>query len=198
MKEICVFCGSSTGKGELYRASAKKLALLMAKKEMNLVFGGSSIGLMRILADVMIEKGRKVTGIMPEMLIRKEILHEGVSKIIRTDSMHERKLLMGELSDAFIALPGGFGTLDEISEVLTWNQLEINNKPIALLNVDGYYDNLMAFLDRAVQDGFLRAEHRANIIVESDEEKLLEALKNFERIEVDSKWVDELKEQVRT
>jgi uncharacterized protein (TIGR00730 family) len=198
MNEICVFCGSSTGKGELYRASAKKLALLMAKKEMNLVFGGSSIGLMRILADVMIEKGRKVTGIMPEMLISKEILHEGVSKIIRTDSMHERKLLMGELSDAFIALPGGFGTLDEISEVLTWNQLEINNKPIALLNVDGYYDSLMAFLDRAVQDGFLRAEHRANIIVESDEEKLLEALENFKRIEVDSKWVDELKEQVRT
>lgn len=195
MKNICVFCGSSTGNKEIYKESARKLAAHLAEMEMDLVYGGSNIGLMRILADIMIDQNRKVIGIMPEMLISKEILHEGISEIIRTDSMHERKLLMGELSDAFIALPGGFGTLDEISEVLTWNQLGINEKPIGLLNINGFYDSLIAFLDRAVEDGFLRAEHRSNIIVESNEKDLIKALLNFEKTEVDSKWVDELKEQ---
>ncbi len=195
MKNICVFCGSSTGNKEIYKESARRLASHLAEMEMDLVYGGSNIGLMRILADIMIDQNRNVIGIMPEMLISKEILHEGISEIIRTDSMHERKLLMGELSDAFIALPGGFGTLDEISEVLTWNQLGINEKPIGLLNVNGFYDSLIAFLDRAVEDGFLRAEHRSNIVVESNEKDLIKALLNFEKTEVDSKWVDELKKQ---
>lgn len=193
MKNICVFCGSNMGKDEIYRAKAIKLGKLLAKNNLNLVYGGANIGIMRILADTMLEARAKVIGVMPEILVNKEIVHKSLTEIHIVNSMQERKSLMANLADAFITMPGGFGTLDELSEILTWYQLEITNKPLAIFNIKGYFDFFLKFLDTAVDEGFLRTEHRDNIIVDDDEINLLNKIKTFEPIKVDSKWVEELK-----
>ena len=191
-KTICVFCGSGMGYDPLYRSEAALLGRLIALKGYELVYGGSSIGTMRVLADACLEAGGKVTGVMPELLARKEILHKGISNIILCDTMAERKERMGQLSDAFLTLPGGLGTLDELFEALTWVQLSIYRKPVGILNVNGYFDTLLHFLDHTVKEGFVRQEHRKNILVEKTPEKLLSGLELYCPVEAPSKWVDEL------
>ena len=192
IQTICVFCGSGMGYNDRYRLAADIMGETLAKRGLNLVYGGSNIGTMRVLADAALRNGGKVIGIMPHLLASKEILHTGVTEVITVESMQERKELMGNLSDAFITLPGGFGTLDELFEALSWVQLKIMEKPVAILNVDGYFDTLLQFLDHSAQEGFLRPEHRLNILVDTDANKLIDKILDFTPIQVDSKWVDNL------
>jgi uncharacterized protein (TIGR00730 family) len=192
MKNICIFCGSSMGINPVYREQTALLGKNMAQSCFDLIFGGGSIGLMRIIADEMLKYHRRVVGIMPHFLVEKEITHFGVTEIITVDDMHQRKQQMIKLSDAFIAMPGGFGTLDEISEVLTGYQLNTINKPLALYNINNYFDHFLHFLDTMVTEGFLRREHRNNIIVEDNPEKLIEKLLHFQPVEIPHGWVKEL------
>ncbi|MDO9510180.1 MAG: TIGR00730 family Rossman fold protein [Bacteroidales bacterium] len=197
INSICVFCGSALGKDAIYRKTAAVLGKALADNNIELVYGGSNIGLMRVLADAAMEAGGKVTGIMPKLLAKKEILHSGLTRVITVDTMAERKHLMGEYSDAFITMPGGYGTLDELFEVLSWFQLGIAKKPVAILNVNDYFYHLLQFLDLTVAQGYLRSEHRENILVDKDPHILIEKIRTFNEIEVDSKWVDMLIDDTR-
>lgn len=193
MRNIGVFCGSSMGRLTIYREQAAELGEQLARHRISLVFGGADIGLMKMVANSVLKNGGKVIGVMPQILVDKEILHQSLSEVIIVDSMHERKAKIASLSDAFIALPGGFGTLDELAEILSWNQLEVISKPLALLNINHYFDHLISYLDHCVEERFLRIEHRNNILVEEDIHLLLDRLMTFEPVQVHSKWVDELK-----
>ncbi len=191
IKTICVFCGSSTGRGDSYAQHAR-LGHAIAQSGCDLVYGGSNIGLMRILADTVMAGGRKVTGVMPHGLAQKEIVHVGLHELHRVETMHQRKALMAKLSDAFIAMPGGIGTLDEIFEILSWNQLDIIDKPAAIYNVEGYFNHLLTFLDHTVNEKFVRTEHRSNLLIDDDAVRLIERLQDFVPTRPPSKWVDEL------
>ncbi len=193
IQTICVFCGSSIGRGETYAQHARELGKAIATAGCDLVYGGSNIGLMRILADTVLELGAKVTGVMPNGLANKEIAHEGLHDFHLVDTMHERKAMMASMSDAFIAMPGGIGTLDEIFEIMSWNQLDIISKPAALFNVEGYYDHLLKFLDHTVEEYFVRPEHHRNLVVDDDPLRLLERIMNYTPQRPPSKWVDDLK-----
>lgn len=155
MKSVCVFCGSSDGARPAYADAARAFGRMLAVRGLTLVYGGGNVGMMRQLADAVLEAGGRVVGVIPEQLVDRERAHRGVSELRVVGSMHERKALMVALSDAFIALPGGFGTLDELFEVLTWAQLGLHHKPCALLNVDGYFDHLVSLVERARVDGFI-------------------------------------------
>lgn len=195
INSICIFCGSSSGSEAEYTLKARQLALLLAEKKITLVYGGSNVGLMRVIADVMMSAGGKVIGVMPHSLIRREVAHTGISEFHEVETMSDRKALMNELSDAFIAMPGGIGTLDELFEVMSWNQLELIDKPVALFNVNGYYDHLVQFLDHSVNQRFVKSEHFQNLICESDERLLLEKIENYKAVKVEGgKWIRELKE----
>lgn len=193
MKKICVFCGSALGSGDVYRLAAVDLGIALVEKGCELVYGGSDIGLMRVVADTVMEHGGRVTGVMPRLLAGREILHQGITEMVLVDSMEERKKVMGQLSDGFIALPGGIGTLDELFEVLTWNQLGIVRKPMALLNIDGFYNGLTSFLDHVTLQGFIRPEHRASLLVDNDPRSLLKSMEHFLPVETLPGWVEELK-----
>lgn len=179
MKHICVFCGSSIGAREIYRDTARALGGEIARRGIDLVYGGSNIGLMGVIADATLAAGGKATGIMPTHLIQKEIMHTHLTELRVVNTMHERKALMADLADGFIALPGGFGTYDEFCEIVTWAQLGLHQKPCALLNVEGYYDPLIAMIDRAVQEGFVRADHRAMLIISAKISDLLDQMQNY-------------------
>jgi len=195
IKSICVFCGSSAGSREEYSAKARALRLLFVEKGITLVYGGSNVGLMHVIADTMMQAGGRVIGVMPHTLIEREVAHRGITEFHVVETMAERKAVMDKLSDAFIAMPGGIGTLDELFEAMSWNQLELITKPVALFNVLGYYDQLLAFLDHSVDQRFVKPEHRTNLIVESDENILLDKIMNYKAIKVDGgKWIKELKE----
>ncbi len=194
MKRICVFCGSSMGNSAIYREAAARLARLFVKEKTGMVYGGANVGLMKILADTLLEAGIEVIGIMPTSLINNEVAHSGLEHFIEVETMSERKNKMAELSDAFIALPGGFGTLDELSEVLTYNQLRICDKPLGLLNIAGYYDKFLAFVDHAVEEGFVREEHRKNMIVSEDAGELLNMLKAYQPVDTE-KWIRDIKKE---
>jgi len=190
MKRLCVFCGSSTGARPEYAAAARELGAAIAARGLELVYGGGSVGLMGILADAVLERGGRVTGVIPRALATRELLHTGLSDLHVVATMHERKALMAELAGAFVALPGGLGTFEELCEVLTWAQLGIHAKPCALLNACGYYDPLLALLDRAVEEGFVRAQHRALLIAGPDVGRLLARLESFRPPERLEKWLD--------
>jgi len=194
MKRICVFCGSSMGKRPEYQQAASELADLFIKEDIGLVYGGANVGLMKILADKLLAAGKEVIGIMPHHLISKEVAHQGLEHFIEVDTMSERKTTMAKLSDAFIALPGGFGTLDELSEVLTYNQLRICDKPLGFLNTKGYYDKLLAFIDHAVEEGFVREEHRKNLILSENVQELYQKLKAYQPLETE-KWIKDIKKE---
>jgi hypothetical protein len=194
MKRICVFCGSSTGNSASYRKAAIDLANFLSDNKLGLVYGGAKVGLMKILADALLEKKGEVIGVMPKLLINKEVAHDGLSHFVVVESMAERKASMLELSDAFIALPGGFGTLDELSEILTYNQLHITDKPMGLLNVDGYFDRLLDFIDHGVEAGFIRPEHRQNLIVSNSIEELIIHMENYRPVEM-GKWIEAIQEE---
>lgn len=192
MKKICVFCGSSTGTNPLYQKAAISIAKLFAEQQITLVYGGANVGLMKILADTLLHAGGEVIGVMPTQLLEMEIAHPNISLMHEVSSMAERKLLMVKLSDAFIALPGGFGTLDEISEILTLNQLRIIDKPLGLLNANNYFDALIRYFDRGVSEGFVREEHRNNIIVADEATTLLRELQTYKPIET-TQWIRDIK-----
>jgi len=193
IKSIGVFCGSSLGAKPVYRDCAVKLAQFFLKNGIELVYGGANVGLMAILADTMLIKGGKVTGVMPESLVKKEVAHAGLTRMLIVKSMQERKQVMARLSDAFITLPGAFGTLDELFEVLTWNQLGIISKPIGILNAGGYFTALFAMLDHAVSEKFLRPEHRDLLVIDDDVSILFEKLQQFRPVTAE-KWIERLKQ----
>jgi uncharacterized protein (TIGR00730 family) len=176
MKALCVFCGSSSGIKPDYSAIAQQLGGELARRRIRLIYGGGRVGLMGALADAALQAGGEVIGVIPQMLLDKEVGHAGLSELRVVETMSQRKWVMGELSDAFLALPGGIGTMDELFEAWTWTQLDIHHKPCGLLNFQGYYDPLIAFLDRAVEEGFLRPRHRAALFAEQDLDRLLKSL----------------------
>jgi uncharacterized protein (TIGR00730 family) len=186
---LCIFCGSSPGARPEYADATIELARLLTARGIGVVYGGASVGLMGLLADTALEAGGEVIGVIPDALERKEVAHRGLTDLRIVGSMHERKALMAELSEGFIALPGGSGTLEELFEVFTWAQLGLHRKPCALLNAAGYYDGLTAFLDQAVTERFMKAEHRAMLLCEDTPAAVLDALDRYEPPAVD-KWID--------
>ena len=187
---ICVFCGSSCGARPAYEAAAKQVGELLAVRGIGVVFGGGCIGLMGAVADAALAHGGEVIGVIPGGLEQREIGHRGVTKLHVVETMHERKALMADLSDAFIALPGGYGTLEEFAEVVTWSQLGIQAKPCALLNVEGYWDGLLAFIDHAVSENFVRPENRGLILVASTPEDVLQKIMSWKPPAHLEKWLD--------
>jgi uncharacterized protein (TIGR00730 family) len=187
-KRICVFCGSNLGISAAYRDAAVSLGGLLAARGTELVYGGGNIGLMGVLADAALESGVRVIGVIPESLMAKEVGHTGLTELRIVKSMHERKALMADLSDGFIAMPGGFGTFEELCEIVTWAQLGIHAKPCGLLNVEGYYDPLLKLFDHAVREGFLREENRRLVLEDRDPQRLLEQMGQFRSPVVD-KWI---------
>jgi len=185
---ICVFCGSSFGSRPEYRQAAVQVGALLARKGVGLVYGGSNVGLMNVVAEAALAGGGEVIGVIPEALVAKEVAHQGLADLRVVGSMHERKALMAELSSAFLALPGGFGTLEEFIEAMTWSQLGLHRKPCGLLNVCGYYDSLLALLDHAVEERFLRPENRALVLAETEAEPLIDKLLSHQAPYVD-KWI---------
>ncbi len=184
MQRICVFCGSSPGRHADYREAAVSFGRALARAGIGLVYGGASIGLMGAVADAVREGGGEVIGVIPRSLVDLEVAHTGLDDLRVVSSMHERKALMAELSDAFVALPGGIGTLEEIFEVWTWAQLGSHAKPCAFLNVRGFYGGLLQFLDHVVAEEFLKPVHRDMVLVERDPEALIEAVRSYHAPEV--------------
>lgn len=176
MRRVCVFAGSSAGTRSAYAAAAQALGRLLAERHMSLVYGGARVGLMGILADAVLAGGGHVTGVIPEALMAKEVAHAGLSELRVVRSMHERKAAMADLADAFIALPGGWGTLEELFEMLTWAQLGFHAKPCGLLNVEGYFDPLLSFVAHSVQEGFVRPEFAAMVAVAGEPDGLVALL----------------------
>jgi hypothetical protein len=189
MKHVCVFAGSSDGTRPEYRATARDLGRALVDRQLGLVYGGARLGLMGVLADAVLAAGGRVTGIIPERLVEKEIAHRGLSELHIVASMHERKARMAELSDGFVALPGGLGTLEELFEVLTWAQLGLHAKPCGLLNVRAYFDSLLSHIDHSIAEGFIRLESRPMLLVSTEADALLE---QFERYvsPVVQRWID--------
>lgn len=188
MKNICVYCGSSFGKSPVYRQAAQSLARELVARDLGLVYGGASVGLMGELANTVLALGGRAVGVIPTRLALKEIAHEGLDELIVVDSMHERKATMERLSDGFIALPGGWGTLEEIFEILTWAQLGLHEKPCGLLNIDGYYDHLDAFLRHAREQEFVREVYDAIVMIENDAGTLLDRFGDYQAPRV-RKWL---------
>ena len=189
MQRICVYCGSNKGTRARYAEAAVELADALVDRGIELVYGGASRGIMGVLADRVLEQGGAVHGVMPQQLVGKEIAHDGLTKLHVVGSMHERKLLMAALSDGFIALPGGFGTLEEIIEIVTWGQLRFHDKPCGVLNVDGYFDHLLAFLDHAREEAFVRPANRHLLIDDAGVNGLLLKFDDYEAPAVE-KWTD--------
>jgi uncharacterized protein (TIGR00730 family) len=190
VRRVCVFCGSSPGARPAYAEATEELATLLVADGIGVVYGGGGVGLMGKLADAVLAQGGEITGVIPHALVDREIGHSGVHDMRTVGSMHERKALMAELSDAFVALPGGIGTLEELVEVFTWSQLGLHRKPCGLLDVEGYYEELAAFLDHAVRERFLREEHRSTLIVEREPAALLERMTAYRPDAIQPKWID--------
>ena len=194
MKNICVFCGSSMGFDKRYEEAAARLGEVLADNGCTLYYGGGSVGLMNVIANKMLERGREVVGVMPDFLLAYEIGHPSITKMIPTKTMAERKDILMRESDAFIAMPGGFGTLDEFSEVVVADQLRLMEKPIALYNTLGYYDDLVKWIDRGVRDGFVRGDHNRNIIVSDDPKELFEKMRDYNPVKIE-KWIHDIKNE---
>jgi uncharacterized protein (TIGR00730 family) len=190
VERICVFCGASPGARPEYAEATSELARLLVADGVGVVFGGGGVGLMGALADAVLAEGGEIIGVIPRALVDREVAHRDVSDMRVVGSMHERKALMAELAEAFVALPGGIGTLEELFEVYTWAQLGLHGKPCGLLNAEGYYDGVAAFLAHAVEERFLHQETRDLLVVERDPAALIERLKAFEPRAVIPKWID--------
>lgn len=187
MKRLCVFCGSSVGSNPAYAEAAVTLGALLARRGIGLVYGGGNVGLMGAIADAALTAGGEVIGVIPKALADREVAHHGVTELRVVDSMHTRKAMMADLSDAFIAMPGGVGTFEEFFEAITWTQLGLHRKACGLLNVAGFYTPLAAFIDQAVSDGFIKPVHRAAIVVDDNPERLLDTLTTIDLPDV-PKW----------
>jgi uncharacterized protein (TIGR00730 family) len=191
MRRLCVFCGSSSGSRAEYRQTARRLGGLLAARGIGLVFGGGHIGLMGVLADAVLQTGGEAIGVIPQALVDRELAHGGLTTLHVVETMHQRKALMADLSDAFAALPGGYGTADEFFEMLTWGQLGLHAKPMGLLNVAGFFDPLVRWVDHCVREGFVRPEHRALLQLSADPEELLELLMRSHPPTQTPKWIVE-------
>ncbi len=189
MRRFCVFCGSSPGSRPEYRAAAEEVGVELVRSNIGLVYGGGNVGLMGVLADAVLRAGGEAVGVIPEHLMRREIGHKGLTKLHVVHSMHERKALMADLSDAFVALPGGLGTLEEFCEAATWTQLGLHEKPCGVLNVLGYYTPLLAMFDHAVEERFLKTENRGLVLARESAAELLRALEEWRPARV-KKWLD--------
>lgn len=188
MKRLCVFCGSNAGRRHEYAAAARELGATLAARKIGLVYGGGNVGLMGVVADAVMAAGGEAIGVIPEALLAKEVGHRQLTRLHVVGSMHERKAMMAELSDGFIAMPGGYGTLEEFCEVLTWAQLGFHRKPCALLNVQGFYDPLLHLFQHAVTECFVRPEYRRMVLCEADPRRLLDAMAAYEAPSVE-KWI---------
>ena len=180
MKSVVVFCGSGEGYDPMYREMAYELGGVLAGRKIRVIYGGAKVGLMGAVADGALDNGGEVTGVIPDFLLTKEIAHEGITEMIKVNTMHERKLRMHELSEAVITLPGGFGTMEELFEMLTWGQLGLHQKPIGLLNMNGYYDGLLALTNTMVQDGFLGECYRHMLLSSESIEEMLEKMEQYQ------------------
>jgi uncharacterized protein (TIGR00730 family) len=180
IKSICIYCGSNPGRLDAYSSAAFSVAEALVSRNIRLVYGGASIGIMGMLADQVLKLGGQAIGVIPKALAHKEVAHQQLTELHITQSMHERKMRMAELADGFIALPGGIGTLEELFEIWTWAQLGIHSKPCGLLNVEGYYDSLIGFLDHVLAEQFVKMHHHAMLIVESNPDKLLDRYVNYQ------------------
>jgi len=197
MKKICIFCGSSMGFDPIYKEKAAELGQVLAENGCELLYGGGSVGLMKIVADVMMKRHRKVIGTITQHLLDMRVGHPEIDELIVVETMAERKKILEDMADGFIALPGGIGTMDEFFEAYVLSQLRVFDKPVALFNVNGYYDGLVSFINHIAKEGFMRKEHANNLIVSSDPKELLEKMKQFEPADV-TKWVVQIKEQVKS
>ncbi len=190
VKKICVFCGSRPGVRQEYVKAAHALGEILARSGIELIYGGGNVGIMGEIANSVLNNGGRATGVIPKTLVDKELAHRNLTALRVVTTMHERKALMSELSDAFIALPGGIGTLEEFFEVLTWAQLGFQKKPCALLNTAGYYDHLISFIDKMVEDRFLDEGHRGLMMIEKDPVTIIEKINNFKPVNTE-KWLNE-------
>jgi len=189
MKSICIFCGSNSGRGTAYADATRAMVRAIGDAGLDVVFGGGNIGLMGVVAEAALAAGVHVTGVTPRRLLEREMVHTGLTELHVVESMHERKVMMADMADAFIALPGGMGTLDELFEMVTLVQLGVQRKPCGLLNVDGYFDHLRAFLDHAVEERFVNPAHRDMIVIADDPARMVEGLRNW-TLPQTSKWLD--------
>ncbi|HEY1380665.1 MAG TPA: TIGR00730 family Rossman fold protein [Gemmataceae bacterium] len=189
MRSVCAFCGSSVGADPAYRRAAADLGREVARRGLRLVYGGGNVGLMGVVADAALAGGGEVVGVIPRALAAREVAHRGLSELVVVGTMHDRKARMADRADAFLALPGGYGTFEEFCEVLTWTQLGVHAKPCGVLNVSGYYDPLLALFDRAVADRFLRPDNRALVLTDTTAAGLLDALAAWVPVATD-KWLD--------
>ena len=196
MKKICIFCGSSMGFDPIYKEKAIELGQALADNGCELLFGGGSVGLMKVVADVMMERHCKVTGTITQHLLDMRVGHPDIDELIVVESMAERKKILEDMADGFIALPGGIGTMDEFFEAYVLSQLRVFDKPVALFNVNGYYNGIVEFIKHIADEGFMRREHAENLIVSEDPKDLLTKMEQFEPADV-TKWVVEIKEQVK-
>lgn len=188
MRRLCVFCGSSTGNNPVYAETAREFGRLLVAHGLGLVFGGGHIGLMGVVADAVLAAGGEAIGVIPRSLMARELGHGSLTELHVVETMHQRKALMADLSDAFVALPGGYGTLDETFEILTWAQLGIHQKPVVLLNVAGYFDPLLAWIKHAASEGFLKSKHVALLAVASTVGQSLDLLQRHRPVPVPPKW----------
>ena len=188
LRRICVFCGSNAGRRPEYAEAAREMGRVLVERGIGLVYGGGNVGLMGIVADTVLAAGGEVVGVIPEALMAREVGHAGLTEMHVVRTMHERKALMADRADGFVALPGGFGTFEEFCEVLTWSQLGFHPKPCGLLNVAGYYDLLLALFSHAVDEGFVPPQHRALVIEETDPARLLDRFADF-RPPTAGKWI---------
>ncbi len=189
MQRICVFCGSSPGANSTYAELANRLGGVLARRSLSLVYGGGNVGLMGLLANAVLKEGGHVIGVIPQALVDLEVAHMNLPDLRIVSSMHERKALMADLADGFIALPGGIGTLEEFCEILTWAQLGLHQKPCGLINAAGYFDHLIAFLNHAVTERFFRPEHRSMVLIEDDPETLIARCERYQAPQLE-KWID--------
>lgn len=196
LRRICVYCGSNAGNDPAHRAAAHDLGAFLARSGLGLVYGGGNVGLMGAVADGALSQNGEVIGVIPKSLMEKELGHGGVTELHVVTSMHERKQMMVDLSDGFIALPGGFGTLDELFETLTWLQLSFHDKPVGLLNVGGFFDGLIEFIDHMSRSGFLKPEHARCVLVENDPTRLLAAMETFRPPDL-GKWIEKMAAEAR-
>lgn len=196
MKKICIFCGSSMGFDPIYKEKAAELGRVLADHGCELLYGGGSVGLMKIVADVMMERHCKVTGTITQHLLDMRVGHPEIDELIVVETMAERKKILEDMADGFISLPGGIGTMDEFFEAYVLSQLRVFDKPVALYNVNGYYDGLVDFIGHMANEGFMRKEHAENLIVSNDAKDLLAKMEQFQPADV-AKWVVEIKEQVK-
>ncbi len=189
LKSIAIFCASSIGNDDVISEDAYEIGQILSQKGIQVIYGGSKLGLMGEVAKGVLENGGKITGVIPDFLKTKEVVHSGLTKLITTKDMHERKLTMHDLSDGYIALPGGFGTLEELFEILTWGQLGLHKKPIGVLNSSGYYDDLLEMMEKMVKKGLLRSSNMELVLVEKDIENLLQKMQDFKPAQV-PKWMN--------